>query len=294
MCSSCAKGSEVAVDGSGALVVVATPIGNLGDLSPRAIQELTTAGAICCEDTRRTRALLSAAGVRAGGRLRSLHRHNEVERIPEMLRLLEQGGTVAVVSDAGTPGISDPGSRLVAAAAETGHQVRTVPGPSAVLAALVVSGLATDRFAMEGFLPRRGSARRHRLDAVASDARTTIVLEAPTRLAATLADLLDACGDRRAVVARELTKMHEEVWRGTLSTLARRAAQDGVRGEVVIVVSGAPEAAAASDEELVAAVRSQLASGMGVRDAASAVAAAAGVGRRRVYQLALQVASEAP
>lgn len=287
-------GSEVAEGGRGALVVVATPIGNLGDLPPRAVQELTRAGTICCEDTRRTRALLSAAGLRSGGRLRSLHQHNEVDRIPEMLRLLEAGETVAVVSDAGTPGISDPGARLVAAAAEAGHLVRAVPGPSAVLAALVVSGLPTDRFGVEGFLPRKGSARRRRMAAIASDDRTTIVLEAPTRLAATLADLLEVCGDRRAVVARELTKVHEEVWRGTLSTLARRAADDQVRGEVVIVVAGSPEAPVTSDDELEALVRVQLASGKGVRDVAVDVAMVAGVGRRRVYQLALQVASEAP
>lgn len=294
MRSSCATGGEVAPPEDGALVVVATPIGNLGDLSPRAVLALTEAAVICCEDTRRTRALLTACGLRAGSRLRSLHRHNEGDRIPEILRLLDDQVTVAVVSDAGTPGISDPGARLVAAAADAGHQVRTVPGPSAVLAALVVSGLPTDRFAMEGFLPRKGSARRQRLSAVAADARTTVVLEAPVRLAATLADLMAACGDRRAVVARELTKVHEEVWRGTLSSLARRAGDDEVRGEVVIVLAGAEQPSPASDEELVTLVRDELALGKGVRDAAAEVATAAGVGRRRVYQLALQVASEAP
>ncbi len=224
--------------GAGAIVLVATPIGNLGDLSARAVETLRVADLVCCEDTRRTRALLSAAGVPAGGRLRSLHAHNEAARIPELLAAASEGRTVAVVSDAGMPAISDPGARLVAAAASAGITVTVVPGPSAVIAGLAVSGLPTDRFCVEGFLPRSGGARRRRLDAVVSDPRTTVVLESPQRLAATLGDLAALAPDRPVAVCRELTKLHEEVWRSSASEAAERFSSCEVRGEVVVVVAG--------------------------------------------------------
>jgi 16S rRNA (cytidine1402-2'-O)-methyltransferase len=274
---------------AGAVVLVATPIGNLGDISARAIETLAAADVICCEDTRRTRALLSALGIPGAGRLVSLHEHNESARTPEVLRWVKEGRTVAVVSDAGTPGISDPGALLVAAAAAAGVTVSIVPGPSALDAALVVSGLPTDRYCVEGFLPRRGPGRRERLGAIGADQRTTVLLEAPGRLAATLDDLHRACGDRAVVVARELTKLHEEVWRGSLAEAAAEFAARDVRGEIVVVLAGAGPAEPASDDEVAAAVRSRLEGGAGVRQAAEEVAAELGVARRRAYQAALDL-----
>lgn len=275
----------------GGLVLVATPIGNLGDLSPRAVDTLAGADVVCCEDTRRTRTLLTAAGVPAKGRLVSLHEHNEAARTSQVLEWVRAGRTVAVVTDAGTPAVSDPGARLVAAAAEADLPVTVVPGPSAVLAALVVSGLPTERFCVEGFLPRKGAERRRRVAALAAEERTAVLLEAPGRLAATLAELAEALGERPVAVTRELTKVHEEVVRGTLpevaAELARRQAQGPVRGEAVVVLGGAPPAPAAGDEAVAAAVAEHLAAGAGAREAADAVAAELGVARRRAYQAAL-------
>ena len=267
-------------------MLVATPIGNLGDLSPRAVSVMAEADVVCCEDTRRTRALLTHAGV-SGVRLMSLHAHNEQARIPQVLARLAVGETVAVVSDAGMPGVSDPGARLVAAAIEAGATVSVVPGPNAALGALVVSGLGSDRFCFEGFLPRRGAERRRRLEALAADTRTAVLYEAPGRVAATLADLAAAAGaDRRVAVARELTKVHEEVWRGTLSAAAAEFAARDVLGEVVIVVAGAPPSAPVGDAELAAALAAQVAAGDSLRDASSTVARRFGVSRRRAYALA--------
>jgi 16S rRNA (cytidine1402-2'-O)-methyltransferase len=279
----------------GRLVLVATPIGNLGDLSPRARAVLETADLICCEDTRRTRTLLSATGISAAGaggtRLLSLHEHNEDERTEQVAAAVADGATVAVVSDAGTPGISDPGALLVARLAAAGETVSTVPGPSSVLGALVVSGLPCDRFCVDGFLPRKGSARRHRVAALLSDERTTVVLEAPGRVAATLAELAAAEPERGVAVVRELTKVHEEVWRGSLADAAEEFAAREVRGEVVLVVAGAPAPEPADDAELDAAVRAALTQGPGVgpRQVADRVAAALGVPRRRAYEAALRL-----
>jgi 16S rRNA (cytidine1402-2'-O)-methyltransferase len=276
--------------GGGRLVLVATPIGNLGDLSPRALQTLVEADVVCCEDTRRTRGLLAHAGVK-GVRLLSLHGHNEVARLDAVLAHLTGGRTVAVVSDAGTPLLSDPGERLVAAAVEAGVTVSTVPGPSAALAALVVSGFATGRFCFEGFLPRRGTERRRRVDSVAGESRTVVLFEAPGRVVATLADLMGACGpERRVVVAREMTKLHEEVWRGTLGEGMVVFAAREVRGEVVVVLAGAstPEGEP-DDADVTEALRVRLAAGVTVRDAAAGVAEELGVARRRAYDLALDL-----
>jgi 16S rRNA (cytidine1402-2'-O)-methyltransferase len=271
------------------LVLVATPIGNLGDLAPRATAVLASADIVCCEDTRRTRALLTAAGIPAGGRLRSLHAHNEAARIPELLAALAAGSTVAVVSDAGTPGVSDPGSRLVAAAVAAGVDVTTVPGPSAALAALVVSGLPTDRFSVEGFLPRRGEERRTRLEALLADDRTTVIFEAPGRVVATLADLAALAPERPVAVCRELTKLHEEVWRSSASEAAaawgRRAE---LRGEFVVVVAPSPPPAPAGEDAVAVAVGRALAGGASTRDAADEVVALLGVGRRRAYEEAVR------
>jgi 16S rRNA (cytidine1402-2'-O)-methyltransferase len=279
-----------AVGGRGRLVLVATPIGNLGDLSPRAVATLAEADVICCEDTRRTRVLLSAAGVPAGtGRLVSLHQANEAARVDQVLGWIESGRLVVVVSDAGTPGVSDPGTRLVAAACERGLAVSTVPGPSAVLAALVVSGLPTDRFCMEGFLPRKGPDRRRRLAGLAIEQRTAVVLEAPGRVGATLSDLAQACGSRPVAVARELTKLHEEIWRGSLPDAAAAFADRAPRGEVVIVLGGAGPAPPPDGDAVRAAVKARLDEGDGVRQAAEAVAATLGVARRVAYEVAIEL-----
>jgi len=279
----------------GRLVLVATPIGNLADLSPRAREVLEVADLICCEDTRRTRALLSAAGVSGGDRLLSLHGHNERERLDRVAEAVAGGATVAVVSDAGTPGIADPGAWLAAQLAARGETISTVPGPSAVLGALVVSGLPTERFCVEGFLPRKGSARRRRIAALLADERTTVVLEAPGRVAATLAELAEVAGDgatgRPVAVVRELTKVHEEVWRGTLADAATAFAAREVRGEVVLVIGGAPAPAAFDESDVEAAVRAALdrEPSAGPRQVADRVAAQLGVPRRQAYEAALRV-----
>jgi 16S rRNA (cytidine1402-2'-O)-methyltransferase len=274
-------------EAGGRLVVVATPIGNLGDLSPRAVEALAGADVIACEDTRRTRALLTAAGVRAP-RLLAVHDANEAERAGAVVALLDGGAAVALVSDAGTPAVSDPGQRVVAAAVAAGHPVTVVPGPSAAIAALVASGLPTDRFVFEGFLPRKGAERGRRLAATAAEQRTVVLYEAPHRVARTAADLAAACDpDRPVTLARELTKVHEEVWRGTLRDLVARVAEVAPRGEHVLVLGGAAEAAAAGDADIEAALADRLAAGDDRRAAVAAVTAALGVPRRRVYELSL-------
>ena len=279
----------------GQLVLVATPIGNLGDLSPRARQVLATADLVCCEDTRRTRALLSAMGIPAGGergdRLLSLHGHNEASRVDRVLSCVAGGGTVALVSDAGTPGISDPGALLASRLAEAGETVSVVPGPSSVVAALVVSGLPTERFCVEGFLPRKGGDRRDRVAALMADQRTTVVLEAPGRVAPTLAELAAVDGSRRIAVVRELTKVHEEVWRGTATEGAAVFAARPPRGEVVVVVAGAPPPEPLSDGAIDDAVRQRLAQGPGEgpRQIADILSEELGVPRRTVYEAVLRL-----
>lgn len=271
----------------GRLVLVATPIGNLGDLSPRAVAALAEADAVVCEDTRRTGRLLQHAGVRAP-RLIVANEHTEHDAAKEIVRLLDAGANVAVVTDAGTPGISDPGERLVRAALDAGHEIGVVPGPVAAVAALVASGLPTARFVMEGFLPRMGRERGERLEVVARESRTVVLYEAPHRLVRTLTDLVAACGaDRPVSLARELTKLHEEIWRGTLAeALAEFVAREPI-GEFVVVLAGAPETALADDDVLCAALDAALIAGATRKDAVAEVAAAHGVARNRVYDLAV-------
>jgi 16S rRNA (cytidine1402-2'-O)-methyltransferase len=278
---------------AGSLVLVGTPIGNLGDLSPRAAEALRTADVVACEDTRRTGKLLELTGI--GHRpMIVVNDHTEAAETAAILRRLAAGERVAVVSDAGMPGISDPGERLVAAAVEAGHAVEVVPGPSAAIAALVASGLPAGRFGFEGFLPRKGAVRAERLAAVASEARTTVLYEAPHRLARTLADLAEACGgQRRVAVARELTKRYEEVWRGTLAEAADWAAGEPPRGEVAVVLDAGPPAAGPTGDDLDAALRARLAAGDSVRDAAAGVAAEIGVRKRVAYERAVELAAEA-
>ena len=271
----------------GHLVLVATPIGNLGDLPPRAVEVLTAADVVACEDTRRTGRLLAAAGVRAKA-LVAVHDHNEASQVGFVLGRLRAGDVVAVVTDAGTPGISDPGERLVRAATQAGFEVRVVPGPSAAISGLVASGLPTGRFVFEGFLPRKGSGRAERLAALAGEQRTLVLYEAPHRLARTVADLAAALGgSRRVAIARELTKLHEEVWRGTLDEAVARAELVEPRGEHVLVVDGAPPSAHVDDAQIVSAIDERLAAGASRRDAVAEVSSGLGVPKRRVYDLAL-------
>lgn len=270
--------------GRGQLVLVSTPIGNLGDIGPRALDVLGGADVVACEDTRHTGRLLAAVGVRVK-RLLSVHEHNEASRVPELMSVLDGGGTVAVVSDAGTPTLSDPGSRLVTAAVEAGHAVRAVPGASALLAALVVSGLPADRFVFEGFLPRRGRERALRLAEIAAERRTTVIYESPRRVATLLEDLTRACGpDRPVSVSRELTKMHETTWRGTLGESAA-AFEGGPRGEYVVVVAPARSPRPASDDEVAHAMARERAGGASRSEAARVVAEQTGRRRREVYDL---------
>jgi 16S rRNA (cytidine1402-2'-O)-methyltransferase len=275
-------------DVMGALVLVATPIGNLGDVTQRAREVLATCDVVCCEDTRRTRALLTALSIPAGRRLVGVHAHNEAQKATWVAARIAEGATVAYVTDAGTPGVSDPGSRLVAEVVATGQRVTVLPGPSAALAALLVSGLPTERFCVEGFLPRKGSERTERLAVLAVEERTTVLFEAPSRLGATLRDLAGALGERPAAICRELTKLHEEVRRGSLAELADAvAAGEPPRGEVVVVIGGAI-ARRAGDDEVARAVAAELEGGATVRDTASAVATTLGVSRRRAYEAALK------
>ena len=273
----------------GALILVATPIGNLGDLAPRAVEALASADVICCEDTRHSRKLLHHAGL-AGKKLVAVHTHNEAEQAERIVRDVAAGQRVAFITDAGTPGISDPGERLVAAALAAGVEVELVPGPSAVIAGLVLSGLPTSRFCFEGFLPRKGKERTSRLAELAAERRTTVIYEAPHRLTATVTDLAAACGgERRIAICRELTKKFEDVWRGTLADAVERAATIEARGEYVLVVEGAAEPAAATDDDVDAAVRRRLDAGRSTRDAAADVATELGVPKRVAYNAALRL-----
>lgn len=270
----------------GHLVLVATPIGNLEDLSPRAVRTLAEADVVACEDTRHTGRLLQHAGVTTP--MVSLHEHNEDRRAEELVARAAAGEVVAVVSDAGTPGVSDPGFVLARAAVAAGVAVAAVPGPSAVLHALVVSGLPTDRFAFEGFLPRKASARRDRLAGVADDPRTLVFYVSPHRAAEDLEAMVEAFGaDRPAALAREMTKRFEEVWRGPLAELASRASAEPPRGEVTVVVGGAPPVVEEWDDDAVLSRLAELATdGLSTRDAVRQVVEESGRAKRAVYDLA--------
>lgn len=273
----------------GALVIVATPIGNLGDLSPRAVDALAAADAIACEDTRRTRKLLSHAGIKSPP-LITVNDHSEARQVRAVLGRLERGERVAVVTDAGTPGISDPGERLVAAATAAGYDVEVVPGASAAIAALVVSGLPTGRFTFEGFLPRKGGGRGERLEALRGEQRTTILYEAPHRVRQTVGELADALGPlRRVTLVRELTKLHEEVWRGTLGGAVEHLAEREPRGEYVLVLGGAPPPPEPSADDVTEALQARLAAGEDKKTATAAVAKELRVPKRTVYEIATRL-----
>ena len=272
--------------GPGVLVLAATPIGDPRDAAPRLAQEIATADVVAAEDTRRLSRLCAALGISPGGSVLSYHEHNEASRTADLLERLVAGDRVVVVTDAGMPSVSDPGYRLVSAAIEAGVQVTCVPGPSAVLMALAVSGLPVDRFAFEGFPSRKAGERLRALQALAGERRTMIFFEAPHRLDATLAAMATAFGDDRpAAVCRELTKTYEEVRRGGLRALAAWAAE-GVRGEITIVVGGAPEVAADPDSAL-RTVQERVAAGERLKDVTADVAAATGLSRKELYNAAL-------
>lgn len=273
------------------LHVVSTPIGNLRDMTVRAVETMAAASLIACEDSRVTRRLVDHFALKA--KLVPYHEHNAAEMRPKLLARLAAGESVALVSDAGTPLVSDPGFKLVEAAREAGHRVIPVPGPSAVMAALVAAGLPTDAFFFAGFLPPKTAGRRGRARALAGVPGSLVFFETGPRLAASLADLAEELGDRPAAVCRELTKLHEEVRRGALSGLAAAyAAEADPKGEIVVVVGPPGEAPAPAETDIEAMLRAALAGGS-VKDAAAAVATATGLARRDLYQRALQLAKDA-
>jgi 16S rRNA (cytidine1402-2'-O)-methyltransferase len=269
------------------LVLAGTPIGDPADASPRLVRELAGADVVAAEDTRRLRRLARDLGVELTGRVVSYYDANEAGRTPELVEAMQAGQRVLLVTDAGMPSVSDPGYRLVAAAVEVGLPVTAVPGPSAVLTALALSGLPVDRFCFEGFLPRKAGERARRLAELATEPRTMVFFEAPHRLAVALTAMADGLGaDRPAAVCREMTKTYEEVRRAGLAELAAWAA-DGVRGEVTVVVAGAGPVEAAAPEDLVAEVEGLVAAGVRLKEATAEVASRQGVSRRVLYDAVL-------
>lgn len=271
---------------TGVLVLAATPIGDPRDAAPRLAQEIAGADVVAAEDTRRLRRLCADLGVTPGGSVVSYHEHNEASRTPELVERLRGGARVVVVTDAGMPSVSDPGYRLVSAAIESGVLVTCVPGPSAVLMALAVSGLPVDRFCFEGFLPRKGGERARALSALAGERRTMVFFEAPHRIEVSLRAMAEAFGpDRPAAVCRELTKTYEEVRRGGLAQLADWAAE-GVRGEITVVVGGATPRAT-SVEEALPGIQERVAAGERLKDVCAEVAAQTGLSKKALYDAAL-------
>jgi 16S rRNA (cytidine1402-2'-O)-methyltransferase len=271
------------------LHIVSTPIGNLGDITLRALATLAAADLIACEDTRVTRKLLDRYAITAP--LAPYHDHNAATARPKLLQKLAEGAAIALVSDAGTPLISDPGYKLVRAAQEAGHTVVATPGASSILAALTVAGLPTDAFFFAGFLPPKQAARRARIAELARAPATLVVFETGPRLAETLADLAAAFGEREAAVCRELTKLHEEVRRGPLATLSRESVEQETRGEFVLVIAPPMAAAQPSEDDADALLRAALAR-TSLKDAVGEVAVATGLPRRMLYQRALALAEE--
>jgi len=272
---------------TGRLVLVATPIGNLADITSRAVDALREADVICCEDTRHSSKLLQHIGV-SEKPLVIVNEHTEHDSREKLVSLVAQGKVVALITDAGSPGVSDPGERIVRAAIDAGLLVTATPGPSAAIMAVTLSGLPSARFVFEGFLPRSGVERKERLEAMAAELRTAVLYEAPHRLHKTLTDLETMCGaNRRIAIAAELTKVHEDIWRGTLHDAVKRHADGEPRGEFVLVLAGATPIGPPSDEELLNALRTEIAAGISRKDAASRVSARFGVSKRHVYELTL-------
>lgn len=277
----------------GVLILGGTPIGNLADASDRLRSALATADLIAVEDTRKLRTLASGLGVRTRGRVIVNHDHNEEGRSATIVQAVQDGQRVLLLSDAGMPTISDPGYVAAAAVAEADLPVTVVPGPSAALTALALSGLPTGRFTFEGFLARKGSERSRRLASLAGEERTMIFYESPHRTAATLADFVQTFGaDRRGTVSRELTKLHEEVRRGTLAELAEWAESERIRGEIVIIVEGAQAPETPEAQDVVQLVLDRVAAGERLKAACAAVAAETGTSKRELYEAALAARSE--
>lgn len=282
----------------GLIMLAATPVGNAGDASARLVDALATSDVIAAEDTRRLRALLSRLDVQPRGQVVSFYEGNESARVPELIERAAAGARVLVVTDAGMPSISDPGFRVVREAHESDVDITCLPGPSAALAALVLSGLPVARFAFEGFLPRKDGDRRRRLASLATEERTMVFFEAPHRLDASVRDMADAFGvDRRAAVCRELTKTYEEVKRDSLGELARWA-QGEVRGEITIVVAGASDderrdaSGLGDDDAIAAAVRDRMDAGLSRKEAAAEVADRAGLSKRHVYDVSVRTVDD--
>lgn len=274
--------------GEGYIVLAATPIGNMGDASARLIAWLGTADIVAAEDTRRLHRLVTSLGVKVGGQIISYHEHNEAVKTAELLTQVQSGKTLLMVTDAGMPSVSDPGFRLVAAAVEAGVKVTAAPGPSAVLTALALSGLPTDRFCFEGFLPRKSGERASRLHDLAVEKRTMVFFEAPHRLEAMLRALHTAFGpSRQGAVCRELTKTYEEVIRRPLSGLLEWAEENQIRGEIAIVVSGAPAGDAGTVEDHVAAVNELMGQGMRMKEAVAVISHDVHFSKRELYSAVL-------
>ncbi len=285
--------ATVTSEEGGVLILGGTPIGNLADASDRLRTELATADLIAVEDTRKLRTLASGLGVRTRGRIIVNHDHNEEERSETIVQAVQDGQRVLLLSDAGMPTISDPGYVAAAAVAEADLPVTVVPGPSAALTALALSGLPTGRFTFEGFLARKGSERTRRLALLAGEERTMIFYESPHRTAATLADFVQTFGpERRGTVSRELTKLHEEVRRGTLAELAKWAESERIRGEIVIIVEGAQAPETPEAQDVVQLVLDRVAGGERLKSACAAVAAETGTSKRDLYEAALAARSE--
>lgn len=280
------------VSPGGELVVVATPIGNLGDITRRAIELLTNADVIYCEDTRHSSTLFSAYEIPVNRRLRSLHEHNEASLCAEIVQRVRSGQVVVVISDAGTPGISDPGGRVVAAVANAGLVVTTAPGAVALIGALTISGLPSERFVMEGFLPRKAGEREVFYQQWLREARTIVFYESPQRLVSTLGELAEHFAGRRVAVVRELTKLHEEVVRGSIEHVATTFANRDVLGEIVVVLEGADDIPEVDENTIRLALAEQLQRGVSVRDAVDHVERALGAAHRTTYLIALDLRAE--
>lgn len=273
----------------GSLAIVGTPIGNLGDISERGRRALHEADVIICEDSRRSGRLLQQLGLPKRPFLVA-NEHNEASTAAQVVGRMQRGERFALITDAGMPAVSDPGQRLITAVVQSGGSIEVVPGPTAAVSALVLSGLATSRFVFEGFLARKGKDRVAQLNEMSEQPRTTVFYESPKRIRATLRDLIEVCGpDRLVALARELTKLHEQVVRGTLSEVSDHFADVEPRGEFVIVLSGRAPAAPATDDELLHALRAALAGGASTRDAVASVVASSGASKNRVYGLATDV-----
>ena len=275
------------MSGSGTLYFIATPIGNLSDITYRAVETLRSVEVLACEDTRRTGRLLKHLGIHVS-RLIVANSHNEASAAAEIIELLKQGIDVGLVTDAGMPGISDPGERVASAVIESGEKFTVIPGSSAPVSALVVSGLSTGRYVMEGFLPRKGRERSDCLDRIAMEESTSIMLESPKRIGVTLDELAKVCGkSRKAVVVRELTKLHEEIFRGSLEQLIEKF-KNGTKGEIVLLVSGAspPEI---DDSQILIEIKKARDRGLSRRDAIDTVSGALKIAHNRVYELALTI-----